>query len=130
MYDSWKIIIGILIFLGLVTSPIWFSKGKAGPPPKLELPAKEKKCVESTAFMASSHMELLNSWRDSVVRDGNRFYVNAEGKKYLMSLQITCMECHKSREKFCDRCHNYLDVSPVCWDCHIQPGLKLPGRSK
>jgi len=130
MYNSGKIIIGILIFLGLFTFPLWFNKGRAVEPPKLELPKKEKKCVEATNYMRSSHMELLNTWRDSVVREGNRVYVNAEGKKFDMSLQNTCMKCHTSRAKFCDRCHNYLNEAPPCWECHIQPDLKLPGRSE
>jgi len=131
MYNTGKIIIGILIFVAIFAFPVWYSRGKAGPAPKLELPAKEKKCVESSAYMRASHMEMLDSWRNSVVRDGNRIYVNAAGKKFNMSLQNTCMKCHTSKAKFCDRCHDYLDVVPDCWACHIEPDLqKKSGRAE
>jgi len=130
MYNAGKIIIGIVIFVILATFPIWYNHGKAVTLPQLELPKDEKQCVEATDFMKSSHMKMLDEWRDSVVRDGNRVYVNGAGKQYLMSLQVTCMKCHTSREKFCDRCHNYLNVSPGCWDCHIAPDYKVAERSK
>jgi hypothetical protein len=121
MYNSGKIIIGIIIFLVLITFPIWYNLGSPSQPPKLEIGTQEKQCVESTAFMKSSHMKLLEQWRDAVVRDGNRIYTNTSGKKYEMSLQNTCTKCHSSKEKFCDRCHNYVDAAPKCWDCHIAP---------
>ena len=129
MYNTGKIIIGILFFLGLATFPLWYSKVQSGPPPKLELPAQEKECVAPTPYMKSSHMELLISWRDEVVREGNRVYMAFNGKKYDMSLSNTCMKCHISKVKFCDQCHNYLNVSPKCWDCHIEPKEAEPGRS-
>ena len=124
MSDSGKIIIGIIIFAVIFTFPFWYAKGKPGAVPKLELPKQEKKCVEATAYMKANHMQLLNTWRDEVVRDGKRIYVNSEGKKFDMSLQNTCLKCHKTREKFCDRCHNYVDVAPKCWECHIAPEYK------
>jgi hypothetical protein len=34
---------------------------------------------------------------------------------------VTCLECHSNKTKFCDQCHNYLDVQPYCWDCHLVP---------
>jgi hypothetical protein len=132
MYNSGKIIIGIIIFIGLVTFPLWIDMGKvkAKPDPKtdtaeiMKLPENERVCVESTAFMKKEHMQLLNNWRDWVVRDGDGTYVNAEGKTYTMSLQNTCMKCHSNKTKFCDECHNYADVKPYCWDCHIEPKEK------
>ncbi|MFC1836545.1 sulfate reduction electron transfer complex DsrMKJOP subunit DsrJ [Thermodesulfobacteriota bacterium] len=129
MYNSGKIIIGILIFVGLFTFAIWspIFTGKPGPPPKLELPKDQKKCVMDTKFMTSSHMELLDQWRNSVVRDGDRVFTNPEGKTFNMSLQNTCLGCHKTKENFCDRCHNYAAVSPRCWECHIAPEY---GKSK
>ena len=69
--------------------------------------------------MTTQHMQLLDVWRDSVVRDGNRLYINAEGKSYNMSLSNTCLDCHSNTTEFCDRCHNYASVTPYCWDCHI-----------
>lgn len=130
MYDGWKIIIGLVIFLGLVTSPFFFAgkKATAKPDPKLDtaeilkLPENERKCVETTDYMKREHMKLLNEWRDWVVRDKNTIYVStATGKQYTISLQNTCMKCHSNKKNFCDECHNYAEVSPYCWDCHIAP---------
>jgi len=41
MYDSGKIIPGLVIFVGLVTSPLWLNHGKAvpSPQPKTDTPA-------------------------------------------------------------------------------------------
>ena len=132
MYNGGKIIIGLVIFVGLVTFPLWNNMGKATakPDPKVDTPEilklaeNERKCVEPKAYMKGEHMKLLNEWRDWVVREGNRIYVNAEGKRYAMSLQNTCMKCHSNKKKFCDECHNYADVKPYCWDCHIAPKEK------
>jgi hypothetical protein len=121
MYNAGKIIVGIIIFLVLVSIPFWYNCGKTSTPPKLEVGTTEKECVESIPFMKASHMKLLEQWRDDVVRDGKRIYVNAAGKQYQMSLQNTCTKCHAKKSEFCDRCHNYVEVSPKCWDCHIAP---------
>jgi hypothetical protein len=74
--------------------------------------------------MKREHMQLLNDWRDRVVRDGDTIYTNAEGKTFTISLQNTCMKCHSNKSKFCDECHNYAAVKPYCWDCHIAPKEK------
>lgn len=132
MYNGAKIIIGLIIFLGLVIFPFIYSGGKATPKPDpkvdtpeiLQLPESERKCVESKAYMKKEHMTMLNEWRDWVVRDGVTHYVSTSGKEYNMSLQNTCMKCHSNKEKFCDECHNYTAVSPYCWDCHIEPKEK------
>lgn len=132
MYNGGKILIGLIIFVGLVTYPLWNNMGKATvkPDPKIDtpeiqkLPEIERKCVEAKAYMKKEHMKMLNEWRDSVVRDGNGVYVNTEGKRYTMSLQNGCMKCHSNKKKFCDECHNYADVKPYCWDCHIAPKEK------
>jgi hypothetical protein len=127
MYDGWKIILGLIIFLGLVTFPFLYGAGKAAPvpDPKIDTPEiqklAEKKCVEPKIFMVKEHMKLLNNWRDWVVRDGDAIYTASTGKQYRMSLQNTCMKCHSNKKEFCDECHNYADVKPYCWDCHIEP---------
>lgn len=127
MYNGGKIIAGLVVFLAFFTFPFYYNLGKANarPEPKLNTPViqqlAEKKCVESKDFMRAEHMQLLNDWRDSVVRDGNRIYVNAEGKRHTISLQNTCMNCHSNKKEFCDKCHNYMAVKPYCWSCHIQP---------
>ena len=132
MYNGGKIIIGIIIFVILVTSPFYLAgkKATAKPDPKVDTPEilklseKERNCVESKAFMKKEHMQMLNDWRDRVVRDGDTVYTNAEGKTFTMSLQNTCMKCHSNKSKFCDECHNYTAVKPYCWDCHIAPKEK------
>lgn len=121
-----SILTGLVIFLGIVTFPLWFGVGsKAYSQPKLKLPVNEKQCIEPTEYMRKEHMHLLNEWRDWALRDGKRTYVSSSGKEYAISLQNTCMKCHTDRAEFCDKCHNDAAVSPYCWDCHIQPeGLK------
>jgi hypothetical protein len=130
MYDKGKIITGIIIFLIVATFPFWYNLGKAAPQPdpKTDTPAIKnlikKECVEPKAFMKTYHMQLLDKWRDTVVRDGDRVYMNTNGIRYEMSLQNTCMKCHSNKAKFCDQCHNYLRVIPYCWTCHIEPKEK------
>ncbi|MBU0665150.1 MAG: sulfate reduction electron transfer complex DsrMKJOP subunit DsrJ [Proteobacteria bacterium] len=122
MYNKGTIIPGLIIFVLFVTFPIWFNGLKAGTLPKPELPpGGEKKCVESVEYMRANHMQLLNEWRDNVLRDGNRTVVTVEGKDYRKGLQLACMQCHSNKEKFCDSCHTYAAVKPYCWDCHLSP---------
>ncbi len=132
MFDSGKIIAGLLIFLALVTFPFWYERGRTATPPALSLDTPEirklavKECVAPAPYMRASHMDLLHSWRDAVVRNEDRVYVSSEGKKYNMSLSQTCLGCHSNKEKFCDTCHNYQGVKPNCWDCHVVP---MEGKS-
>ncbi len=122
MYDKGKIIIGLVIFVILVSFPFWFHIGQASyEPPDLQLPEEEEDCIEPTQWMRDNHMELLDVWRDKVVREVKPIYVSSTGEKMEISLQKTCMDCHTSKEKFCDRCHNKASVSPYCWDCHVAP---------
>ncbi len=127
MYDSGKIIIGLIVFFVIATFPYLINAGKTvpKPDPKIDTPVIQqmavKKCVESKQTMKTVHMQMLNEWRDSVVRNNNRIYVANDGKEYAMSLQNTCMKCHSNKKQFCDQCHNYVAVTPYCWDCHIQP---------
>jgi hypothetical protein len=127
MYDKGKIIAGILIFLALMTFPFWYSGGKTVCPPALPIDTPEiqklavKRCIEPAAYMSASHMELIDSWRNAVVQDGKRWYVNREGKKFPMSLSQTCLGCHSNKEKFCDACHSYAGVKPTCFACHVIP---------
>ena len=123
MYDKGIIIPGLIVFVGLVTFPLWYGLSTtAGPLPNPEKPTNAKECVESVEFMRSSHMVLLNEWRDNIVRSGGtRKGTTADGTEYVRSLQKGCMNCHTSKKKFCDECHTYAAVKPYCWDCHIQP---------
>lgn len=123
MYDAGKILIGLLIFLAIVTSPMWYHTAKGTVPavPDPEIITDAQYCVESTAYMTSFHMDLLNTWRDEVVRNGDRIHISPDGIEYDKSLTRTCMDCHSNKQNFCDQCHNYAGVVPYCWDCHIEP---------
>ena len=123
MNDKGKIIIGLVVFLILITSPFWYNNavGNADYVPELELPVDADQCVRDTDWMTANHMDLLNDWRDRVVRDGVRMEVDADGNKVEMSLSNTCLNCHENKDRFCDKCHDYMGVSPYCWDCHIIP---------
>ncbi len=125
MYDKGKVIAGLVIFVVLITFPLWYNLGKAAPAPEPKLVGKAaeagQKCVESKEYMQAEHMQILNNWRDTVVRDAKRIYVNSNGEKFEMSLSNTCLDCHTEKAEFCDKCHNYASVAPYCWDCHIDP---------
>ena len=124
MYDGGKIITGIIIGLILVGFPVWYNVGSAAPKPDIKLPVKTKQCVESKDYMRNNHMQVLDLWRDSVVRTAKRVYVTADGRAFNMSLQNTCLNCHSNKKEFCDKCHNYLAVNPYCFSCHIVPKEK------
>ena len=121
MADTGKILLGLGIFGVLVTGPAWYAFGRGpGQPPELEKPKDAKECVEPVSFMRSQHMELLNTWRDAVVRRDEHVYVASNGQRYQISLTGTCLRCHADPDKFCNKCHAYAAVEPVCWDCHQQ----------
>lgn len=125
MYDAGKIIVGLVVFVVVATSPLWFNALTSETPevPEIKLPTNgSTECVETIDYMRSNHMDLLNEWRDEVVRVGTRDYVSSSsGKTFDMSLSRTCMDCHSNKADFCDACHTYLAVSPYCWDCHVEP---------
>jgi hypothetical protein len=157
LYDGAKILAGLIIGLAFFVSPFIYDAGKPykKPEPRLTEKAKKaKECVASKAFMRSWHMQLLDEWRNEVVRkadwyyrprklarhmtldkrlldqwrhyisDGTRRYVPKTDKIYYKSLQNTCLDCHSNKSKFCDECHDYLGVHPYCWNCHIAPEEK------
>ncbi len=123
MPDRVKIAIALAAFLGLAGMPLWYNiySGRAAEYKEPVLPAGKKECVGSREFMRANHMVLLSRWRDEVVREGNRSAVLAVGVSYPKSLSSGCLSCHADKSKFCDRCHNYLGISPGCFDCHIAP---------
>lgn len=121
MYNTGKVLIGIIVFIVFFTIPFWLNLGKVKALPKPELPKEEKKCIEDTDYMKAYHMKLLHDWRTKKIRKMQVYHINQEGKLYIMSLQRTCMKCHTSKEKFCDRCHEVVVTHPDCWKCHIAP---------
>ena len=122
-YISKAIIIGVIVFLCLVMIPVWYvlASGKAADVPELEIVTVEKQCVEETQYMRNNHMDLLDDWQESVVRQGARTYVASDGQKYNMSLVGTCMDCHSNKAAFCDQCHDHVSLKPDCWNCHNPP---------
>ena len=130
IYNGGKILLGLIIFVALFVSPFYLNMGKATAKLELKIDTPEiqkladKKCVEPKEFMRAEHMQILNNWRDAVVRDGDRNQIIISGQKYDKSLQNGCMKCHSNKKDFCDKCHNYVAVKPYCWDCHIAPKEK------
>lgn len=126
MNDRVKIIVGLALFVILVTFPIWSAFGAAMPaPPDLAKPVQATQCVEDTEWMNANHQQLLNQWRDAVVREGRKEYTSRDNTRHEMSLSKTCMGCHESQQTFCDRCHNYADVQLTCWNCHLDPSREV-----
>jgi len=117
------ILAGLTLFVGLVTTPIWhgaLDRNAALAAPQIQLPTQEKQCVAPASYMRTSHMQLLEHWRDEAVRDGQRQFIAFNGKSYEKSPTRTCLtECHTDRKEFCERCHDYAAVSDSdCWHCH------------
>jgi hypothetical protein len=120
VYDQKKIIAGLAIFLSLATLPLCYNVigGKAAAIPKPELVTTQKTCILAQADIRKGHMQLLDAWRQDVIRQGIRQKADPAGKPYSMSLAKSCLDCHPNKVEFCDRCHDYVGVSPSCWDCH------------
>lgn len=125
MSDRKKIYAGIAVLVIAVTFPFWYGlvAGDATPP-ELFLPPDATECIEETGYMTSDHMVLLNEWRDTAVREGEREYTSRSGETVLISLTGTCISCHGRKDEFCQRCHDYSNVTPDCWECHLAPERK------
>ena len=87
--------------------------GGGGPEePFLEKPAAEhRECVRDTKYMRYHHWELLREVREEVVRYGQRGEIGLS----------ECRDCHTSRERFCNRCHDAVSLTPDCFGCHYYP---------
>jgi len=124
MYDRGKILTLLIVGIGLLLFPVFYTAGKAAkaPVPELSAKAKEaKECIEPASLMRTQHMKILDAWRSEAVRENDRLYRSSTGKTYDKSLQNTCMSCHSNKNQFCDQCHNYVGANPFCWDCHLEP---------
>ncbi len=126
MYDNGKILLGLIVFVVLMTFPVWYNLlGGVGPieDPVIQtrdIPGKDQ-CVRPTDYMRTQHMHLLDQWRDEVVRRNERFTKDLYGNRIEKSLTKTCLDCHSNQDTFCDRCHNVMNVSLYCWNCHVTP---------
>jgi len=138
-YNAKNIFTGLAVFLILILLPLVPNLGKTVPPPQRQLDTpviqklaeKDRKCLMPTDWMRANHMQMLVDWRDKVVRTNEkgapngRYFEAPDGRKYLASLNNTCMDCHSNKVEFCDRCHNYAAVVPTCWGCHLETGKTL-----
>lgn len=147
IYHGKYIVPGLVIFLVVITFPIWYGVARGGKQFDNPIEAKEgEQCIADTGWMRENHMQLLTRWRDEVVREGKRVReADRDGKNFLKeyplkSLTRTCMACHSKAKKntqgkwestsaatYCRECHEYVGVhsfsqSPAyCWDCHVDP---------
>jgi hypothetical protein len=124
MYKGIRIVAFLLVFLAIVAAPLLLNQGRVSAQPLISLNTPtiermdEKHCVESSEYMRAEHMQMLDQWRDAVVREGKTHYVSASGQPFEMSLDDGCLKCHSNRDEFCDSCHDYASVEVYCWDCH------------
>jgi hypothetical protein len=123
MRDKGRIVLGLVVFLALATFPVWYNLATGEGPrrPELRMPAEGLDCVIDADTMRTEHMQLLMGWRDEVVRTDQRAFETEDGRRYYKSLSGTCMSCHDNKQEFCDKCHDYVGVTPYCWDCHVEP---------
>src|ERR1700734_312586 len=113
MRDRVWIAAGLAVFVAALTLPFWLAHAgthAAVKTPNLVLPVNQKECVAPAATMRAEHMRLLLSWREDVVRHGDRRYIAYNGKIFEKSLTGACLGCH-NKAGFCDRCHAYSGVS-------------------
>ena len=120
MNEKILIFAGFAVFLLAFSYPFWQST-EAEDFPQIAMETKGEQCVAPAEYMRKNHMKLLDTWRDSVVRDGERFHIMPDGSKVEKSLTKTCLDCHVSKEKFCEECHTYTSVETYCWECHVIP---------
>lgn len=119
-----KIILFIVVACVLLLIPFAVNAGHKADAVEVSLDTPEinamtdKQCVEDADWMREHHMQLLNEWRDEVVRGGEIMYVSSNGKVYEKSLDDTCLKCHSNPEEFCNKCHENANVELYCWDCH------------
>lgn len=124
MYKGGRIIAFAAIFCLAVLSPFMVNAfaAPAGPDVSLDTPAidamENKQCIVSTQDIKDTHMQMLDQWRNDVVREGSRDLTDSSGQVYEKSLDSTCLKCHSNRQEFCDKCHAYAGVDPYCWECH------------
>jgi hypothetical protein len=118
----------ILFPLGYSVVRSVVSHGAEAAQPFLDKPdGRQERCVRDTTYMRFHHMTLLKQMRDQAVREGNMSLINQvrdaavrEGKGGATGLN-TCRECHVSRERFCNQCHNAVNLHVDCFRCHYYP---------
>ncbi|MBU8932654.1 MAG: hypothetical protein KOO62_01480 [candidate division Zixibacteria bacterium] len=108
------VVILVVILLPLVFSVVSFVSTEQAESSELflEMPDPQyKNCVKDTDYMRYHHWELLRQIREEVVRFGFRKDLSLD----------KCQECHTSRERFCNSCHDATSLTPDCFECHYYP---------
>ncbi len=133
-----NVIFGLVIAIVVLTLPFWYALAQpkaARKAPAMPRPTNSDRCIEED--MRARHMQVIDEWRNTVVRDGvAEPYKAADGNEYERSLTKTClMQCHSTedqpktdeagnvlpvQERFCQECHEYANIRPNCWDCHLK----------
>jgi hypothetical protein len=98
--------------LGYSVASSLLSARRVESPPLLEAPEHaDEGCIRDIEYMRFRHMDLLTEMRDAGVRGGARREVSFSD----------CTRCHTSREGFCNRCHDAVNLHPDCFECHHYP---------
>lgn len=146
MYDKLKILPFLIIGVCLFLSPMWydniFGKGTKAPEPVLTPKAKEAgQCVAPKAYIKAWHMQLLDAWRQEVVRDDQRYFNTNENLWWDYSLSPKLLEdwrrfvsnsdvqapgkagktYYKSLQQTCMNCHS--NKTEFCDQCHNYMGV-------
>jgi len=113
-----RALVTIVILLVILTPFAWSALTHIATPADnpadlfLEYPdSTHKACVRDTDYMRYHHWELLRGIREEVVRYGIRGDIVLD----------KCRECHTSRERFCNKCHDAVSLIPDCFECHYYP---------
>ncbi len=129
MYDGGKIIAGLIIGIGLLLSPFIYNAGKAAKAPEPELSAKAKEakeCVAPKQYMSAWHMHLLDDWRHTVVRDGERSFNTQEDnwwnyrfdKRLIEQWRRLVSGVGDGDENFGTGKTFNMSLQQTCMDCH------------
>jgi hypothetical protein len=104
----------VLMAAPLVYAVIALAARPRAETPYLEPATPNTTCILPKQRMRYDHMKYLRSLRDDVLRDGKTQALTAAKPGGLGS----CKGCHRSRERFCDRCHEAATVRLDCFGCH------------
>ena len=116
MMDGGRVVGGIIIALVGLAGPVWVVSVRASSSAS-PLKAASGRCIESAEVMRRVHPQLLAQWREQAVRGGSRMHHSSDGSWHRTGLR-SCISCHGSADRFCDKCHSQVGVSINCWTCH------------
>jgi hypothetical protein len=120
MRDGGRIVGGLVIVATIVLGPLWLGSARGVKTAELAKPTGGDRCVAPREEMRRNHPALLASWRERVVRQGDRVHDLGNGQQVRISLTGTCLGCHGKAADFCDKCHAQAAVTLSCFGCHDQ----------